>query len=80
MCEKDRCLLDNSSQCKLEYNNLGYLKKFPNALNRNLKFCLNSKCKFGEYRCNIYEICIDVENICDGIKHCPMQDDEENCG
>lgn len=59
---------------------MGYLKEFPILINNEASACSKVKCNFGEYSCNYYEICISVELICDGIKHCPFNDDEEHCG
>lgn len=53
-------------------------------------FCFNSSqnitialkgddfCRENYYKCK-WSYCVSVENICDGIIHCPNGDDEINC-
>ena len=36
-------------------------------------------CPGAYYKCFYYNYCIHSRMLCDGIKHCILGDDEENC-
>ncbi|XP_060581191.1 uncharacterized protein LOC132737848 [Ruditapes philippinarum] len=38
----------------------------------------NTDCE-GMYRCSMSRVCIPMNQVCDGKKHCPYDDDEEKC-
>lgn len=42
--------------------------------------CPQKHCPYGQYLCYRDNFCILIENICDGINHCPLGDDESGCG
>lgn len=42
--------------------------------------CKKEKCSCGFHKCRLSEFCISHEYVCDGISHCPFNDDEEGCG
>lgn len=48
-------------------------------LKNNLN-CYNKNCQIGEYLCYKNAYCIDIGLMCDNISHCPLGDDEYDCG
>lgn len=42
--------------------------------------CSRNVCAPGQYLCYDQAYCIDIEQVCDGIGHCPHGDDESDCG
>lgn len=67
-----------SKQCFFNTTSTGY--PFTNLFNRVDFSCYNNNCSQGQYLCRSSEYCIDIEHICDGVKHCFQGDDEIDCG
>lgn len=61
-------------RCSLKYNSAGYLLDLLNFGN-----CENHECECDEYKCEYDGYCIPLEKFCDGISHCPFNDDEDRC-
>ncbi|CAD5126362.1 DgyrCDS14505 [Dimorphilus gyrociliatus] len=67
---------NRDKNCYLFYNSLGYAKT-----NLFLTFnCHNTTCKYGQYQCHREKYSISIEQVCDNIDHCPLGDDEIECG
>lgn len=64
----------SASNCKLNYNSAGYL-----TTELNMNYC-EKECGSCEYKCYVDNYCITLDKICDGISHCPYNDDETGCG
>lgn len=67
-------ILKKKNYCKLKYTSIGTIRNVM-----QLKRCYGN-CEQGEYKCKISNYCITIKEICDGISHCPLSDDENGCG
>ncbi|CAD5116635.1 unnamed protein product [Dimorphilus gyrociliatus] len=71
--------------CLVEYDSFGNLKTQVHYPFRTLETCDSSNmndCREGEYKCKEEGklICLSIHQVCDGIGHCPNNDDEIKCG
>ena len=86
-----RCEDTNSSPCHVGYydvcyqrhdictykeSDTGLLAPCRNAA--HLKACRSHQCPT-KYKC-IESYCVEHDKVCDGISHCPMGEDESDCG
>ncbi|KYN07112.1 Vitellogenin receptor, partial [Cyphomyrmex costatus] len=46
------------------------------ALSNNNRTCIVHECPKNEFKCSEHNICIQKENVCDDIAHCPNGEDE----
>ena len=64
-----------SDICSYQENDIGLVAPCRNA--NHLRFCKDHQCP-RMYKCKD-TFCIPYELVCDGIRHCPLDDDEHNC-
>lgn len=81
-CIRENCdkFKKKSPNCQLKFFSSGFIKLVPDLMSRMYKNCFYEKCEKNEYRCKSFHYCIPLHAICDGIFHCPLEDDESNCG
>lgn len=65
--------------CEVKYSSLYRLLTLVHYPYSFLNGC-PGKCHYFQYKCAIMNYCIDVDNVCDGIKQCYHGDDELFCG
>lgn len=66
-------------ECLIDQRNI----YFPNSIKNyspfnEFLFC-HETCR-NNFECSVYNYCIAMSRVCDGIPDCLLHDDEENCG
>lgn len=70
-----------SRRCYIEYNTMGRMISKVHQPLETLKDCPKDiNCLIGFYKCKSVNYCISIQQFCDDIPHCPLNDDEINCG
>lgn len=91
--ESSECILNNNStcdelikeaetkKCHVKYSSLGTLISKIHLPLKTLENCKkNELCDIGYFKCRKVFFCMSIEQVCDGIEHCPFGDDEIDCG